>query len=262
METNATRYGIDMTTTEIAAVLARNPLIILPCGSVEQHGPHLPTGTDYYAAVVIGEAVARRLDAVLVPSCPIGVTPMHMPFAGTLTLSPETYGRVVEEIVLSAKSHGARQLLLLNWHEGNIPALAIVAEKLARQHDMTVVTVQACYVAEEMFGPQAGGLSHGGEIEAWTVLAYRPELVHLERATGGSDRERGAAMDRLRRTRSYQPVLQDIRAVAPSGWYGDPSPATPENAAMFLERIADAIAAEARDILADLEAVSRGPARI
>lgn len=254
---DVTRYTIDMTAPEIAAVLSRNPLVVLPCGSVEQHGPHLPTGTDYYAAVAIGDAVARRLDALLLPSCPVGVTPMHMPFAGTLSLEPETYARVVEEIVLSARSHGARQVLLMNWHEGNIPALSIAAERLARTHGMTVVAVQACYVAEEMFGREAGGLSHGGEIEAWSVLCYRPELVHLERAAGGSDWVRGAAMDRLRRTASYQPVLPDVRAIAPTGWYGDPTPATQEKADRFLQRIADEIADRAREMLAELETLRR-----
>ena len=82
----ATRYFIDLTQPEIAAQFRRNPLVILPAGSVEQHGPHLPAGTDIYASNVIGHAVAERMDGLVLPGGPLGVTPMHMPFEATITL--------------------------------------------------------------------------------------------------------------------------------------------------------------------------------
>src|SRR5258707_3002948 len=172
------RYFVDLTQPEIAAQLKRNPLVILPAGSVEQHGPHLPTGTDTLAATTIGHAVAERMDGLVLPGTPLGVTPMHMPFEGTLTLTPDTYMRVVTETCVSTARHGAKYLLILNWHEGNIPSLAIAAEALHRDHGMTVLTVQACYVAAEMFGHECGGLTHCGEIEALAGLAAPPQLVH------------------------------------------------------------------------------------
>ena len=130
-----TRYFVDLTQPEIAAQLKRNPLVILPAGSVEQHGPHLPAGTDIFAANVISHAVAERMDALVLPGGPLGVTPMHMPFEATLTLTPDTYQRVVTETCVSTAKHGAKYLLVLNWHEGNIPSLAIAAEQLHRDHD-------------------------------------------------------------------------------------------------------------------------------
>ena len=69
---------LKMTQPEAEAILKRSGLAILPMGSVEQHGPHLPCGTDYLASLVIGQQVADRVDALLVPFCPIGVTPFHM----------------------------------------------------------------------------------------------------------------------------------------------------------------------------------------
>ncbi|HUY50837.1 MAG TPA: creatininase family protein [Streptosporangiaceae bacterium] len=127
----------EMTDPEIAEALARNPRVILPMGSVEQHRPHLPTGTDFFD---IGSSLAQ---------------------------------------------HGCREFVILNWHEGNTPSLALVAERLHRELALVVV-VQACYVAEDQFGAHAGGLTHGGTIEAWSVLSCRPELVHLERAASPS----------------------------------------------------------------------------
>ena len=137
-----------------------------------------------------------------------------------------------------------------------------VAEALHREHNMSVLTVQACYVAAELYGADCGGLTHGGEIEALAVLAYRPDLVHLDRIDYSSDHELGHEMDRLRRTRSYQPVLTDVRSIAPTGWYGSPEHATVEKGLKMLNDIADAIAAEATAIFEQLERVQGGVAEV
>jgi creatinine amidohydrolase len=260
----ATRYFIDLTQPEIAAQLKSNPLVILPAGSVEQHGPHLPTGTDIYAANVIGHAVAERMDGLVLPGGPLGVTPMHMPFEGTITLTPDTYQRVVTETCASTAQHGAKRLLILNWHEGNIPSLAIASEKLHREVGMSVIVVQACYVAAELYGHDCGGLTHGGEIEALAVLAYQPELVHLDRIdnVNSSDHSHGRKWDRLRRTRSYQPVLRDIKTIAATGWYGAPEHATAAKGLKMLNDIADAIAKECAEIFALLDEAQGGTAEI
>src|SRR2546423_5368954 len=229
------RYFVELTQPEMAAQLKKNPLVILPTGSVEQHGPHLPTGTDTLAANVIAHAVAERMDGLVLPSTPLGVTPMHMPFEGTITLTPDTYMRVMTETCVSTARHGAKSLLILNWHEGNIPSLAIAAEALHREHGMTVLTVQACYVAAELYGKDCGGLTHGGEIEALAVLAYRPDLVHLDRIDYSSDHGHGRKWDGLRRTRSFQPVLRDIRTIASTGWYGAPEHPTGGKGARMLK---------------------------
>src|SRR5262249_45991157 len=128
------RYFVDLTQPEIAVQLKKNPLVILPAGSIQQHGPHLPTGTGTLAAHGIAPAVAERMDGLVLPSTPLGVTPMHMPFEGTITLTPDTYMRVVIETCVSTAKHGAKYLMILNWHEGNIPSLAIAAEALHREH--------------------------------------------------------------------------------------------------------------------------------
>lgn len=247
------RYLVDLTQPEIAGQLRKNPLVILPAGSIEQHGPHLPTGTDCFAARAIACAVAERMNGLVLPDSGLGVAQIHMGFEGTLTLTPETFRNMVVETCSSAAKHGARRLMLLNWHEGNIAALALAAEALHREHGMAVLTVQACYVADEMFGPECGGLSHGGEIEALAVLRFNPNLVHLERAKNSSGHVGGRKMDKLRRSRTYQPLLGDIRAIAPTGWYGNPQPATTQKAARMVDAVAGAIAAEAGEIFLQMD---------
>src|SRR3954452_2552609 len=174
------RYFSDLTQPEIAAQFKKNPFVILPCGSVEQHGPHLPTGTDTLAANVIAHAVAERMDGLVLPATPFGVTPMHMPFEGTITLTPDTYMRVQTETCVSTAKHGAKQLMIINWHEGNIPSLAITAESLHRDHGMSVLTVQACYVAEELYGHSCGGVAHRGVGDGLAGGEGRPRVDDLE----------------------------------------------------------------------------------
>ena len=108
----------------------------------------------------------------MLAACPLGVTPMHMPYEGTISLTPETYMRLTVETCASTARHGAKQLMILNWHEGNIPSLAIASEALHREHGMTVLTVQACYVAAELYGHDCGGLTHGGSYS--NTLAPKP----------------------------------------------------------------------------------------
>ncbi|MDQ1409609.1 MAG: creatinine amidohydrolase [Acidobacteriaceae bacterium] len=256
------RYFVELTQPEIAEQLKKNPLVILPAGSVEQHGPHLPTGTDIFAANVIAHAVAERMDGLVLPGGPLGVTPLHMPFEGTITLKADTFMRVVTETAASTAQHGAKYLLILNWHELNIPPLGVAAETLHRDFGMTVLTVQACFVAEELLGKECNGLTHGGEIETLAVMAYRPELVHLERIDNSSDHAHGKKIDGLRRTRSYQPVLTDVRSIAPTGWYGSPQHATAEKSARMLQVVADSIAKDAREVFRQLDIIQGGIAEL
>jgi creatinine amidohydrolase len=248
----------ELTDPEIAAALARSPRVILPMGSVEQHGPHLPTGTDSFAATAIALEVAEHLDALVLPLCPLGVTPMHMPYPGTVSLRPGTLQDVVIDIGSSLAAHGGREFVILNWHEGNIPTLALAAERLHREIGLAVVVVQACYVAEERFGPRAGGLTHGGKIETWSVLCCRPDLVHLDRAEGSGDRQRGELADQLRRDRSFQPVLTDVRTMSLTGWYGDPGGATEDEAKVFVAEMGTEIAARLDGVLRALATVQPG----
>src|ERR1700731_2139618 len=256
------RYFVELTQPEIADQLKKNPLVILPAGSVEQHGPHLPTGTDIFAANVIAHAVAERMDGLVLPGGPLGVTPLHMPFEGTITLTAETFMRMVTETAASTAQHGAKYLLILNWHELNIPALGVAAETLHRDFGMTVLTVQAFFVAEELFGKECNGLTHGGEIETLAVMAYRPELGHLERIDYSSARAHGRKIDGLRRTRSYQPVLTDVRSIAPTGWYGSPQHATVDQGQPMLDTVAGSLAKEAKEVFQQLDLLQGGIAEM
>ena len=239
----------EMRRPEVEELLQRTDLAVVATGSVEQHGPHLPYATDTYAAQLVAEALARRLGGVVLPFTPLGVTPLHMSFPGTLTLRPETYIALLLDVCNSALRHGLRRFVIVNWHEGNIPAIQLAASRLVQESGCRVVLLQACYLAEELFGEEVGGLTHGGEIEALPVLLHRPQLVRLDQVRDSSDRRHGTTMDRRRRSKAVSLVLRDIREVAPTGWYGDPAPATVEKARRLFDRLVERAAQEVNHLL-------------
>ncbi|MGH9109846.1 MAG: creatininase family protein [Acidimicrobiales bacterium] len=242
----------ELTSPEVAAAMAERPLAIVPCGSTEQHGPHLPTGTDYYASLALAERVASETGGVVLSGLQFGVTPIHAGFPGTVSLAPETYQAVLYEMVASVASHGALEAVFVNWHEGNIPSLAIVGARLTRELGLSVVLAHACYVAEELYGEKLGGLTHGGAIEAGAVLAVRPDLVHYDRLGPADDSPGERTEDKARRGKAFQSVLRDIREIAPAGWYGSSERMSPDDASEMMDAVAAVVAREVSSRLAHL----------
>ncbi len=141
---------LDITSPTVADHLARNPVAVIPFGSVEQHGPHLPNGTDTMAAQVIADQVAARLEALVVPFGPYGVTPIHAGHPGTISLGRATFEALLTDIGTELVRMGATVLVFVNWHEGNNASLDAVATDLQSRHSITVITSHACYVAQRL----------------------------------------------------------------------------------------------------------------
>src|SRR3990172_9619053 len=113
-----------MTWPDIRDELSRGrTTVVVPFGAVEQHGPHLPLGTDAIFGDEIGLAVAERLDAFLAPTVRVGFSPHHMAFAGTLTVDEEAFQAVAGQIVRALAGHGFQRIVLLPTHGGNFRPL-------------------------------------------------------------------------------------------------------------------------------------------
>jgi creatinine amidohydrolase len=238
---------------EAAQALAETRTAVVVAGSVEQHGPHLPLGTDYLAALGIGERVAGLLGAPLAVLSPVGVAPYHRFWPGSLSLRPETLVALFVDVAAGLVAAGVERLLAVNWHEGNTATLRLAAQEAQLRHEhLQVAIAEAHLVALDLSGGELP-LTHAGSLETAAVLAVDESLVDLARATDATPDEIGAEGHELFRRRDVFPVLRDFRDVAPSGWYGDPEAVTRERAEELLVGVAERIAARARETWETLE---------
>lgn len=242
-----------LTRYEIEEKLEANGLVIIPTGSVEQHGRHLPVGTDSYAVNAVARRVAAELDGLLVPFTSLGVTPLHAKMSGAIDLKSETLMSLFEDVCESLISHGADKIVVVNWHEVNSAPIETCATQLQMEHpDVRFVMSHANFAAQKLY-EDYHDLTHGGPLEVLPVLGTRPDLVHLDRATDSSDEEHASKMDDLRRNRRAYPIIPDVRIMYESGWYGDLSEVEQKDPEEFLDRVARACASDVAETLDVLE---------
>lgn len=244
-----------------AQLIGGSGVAVLVAGSIEQHGSHLPLGTDAFAALSIGERVAERLDTVVTTLGPVGVAHYHGSWAGSLTLTPDTLAAVFAEICGGLRGAGARRVLVVNWHEGNSATLRLAADRCQRVHDVCIVVAEA-HVITHSLHPEEMEFTHAGSMETAAVLAYDASLVRLDQATRPSDRAAGDAAHALFRRPDVYPIMRDFHDVAPTGWYGHPERADAGRAEEIAEEVSDHIVRRAQEVWAALDAqASTSPSR-
>lgn len=195
--------------------------LLIPVGSLEQHGPHLPLDTDARIAVALAEGIAaRRADTLVAPVVTYGSSGEHRAFAGTLSIGTETLRSVLIE--LGRSNAWFAHLAFVNGHGGNLDALTEATATLVGE-GRSVVTLAAS---------TPGGDAHAGRTETSLMLAIAPDLVRLERAEAGSVRPLDELLPTLREN--------GVGAVSPNGVLGDPAGASAAEGRTLLRAMIDA----------------------
>ncbi len=203
------------------------PLVVVPLGSVEQHGRHLPLVTDTVVAVAVAEAVVPELPgSVLAPALAYGASGEHEDFPGTISIGTEALGALLVEYGRSV-GRWAGQLLVVNGHGGNLDALR-TAVPLLRSEGRDVAW-SPCGLP--------GGDAHAGRTETSLLLHVEPGAVREALAAPGVTAPIGGLLPRLR--------AEGVRAVSPDGVLGDPFGASAAEGAQFLADLTARLAAAA-----------------
>ncbi|MFF9277876.1 mycofactocin biosynthesis peptidyl-dipeptidase MftE [Streptomyces griseosporeus] len=209
----------------------RAPTVLLPLGSCEQHGPHLPLDTDTTVACVVASRAAQRLraeaDVLVAPCQPYGASGEHEGFPGTVSVGHDALRLLVTEIGRSMLRWAGR-LLVVNGHGGNLRSLAdAVAGLRSESRD---VAWWPCL--------PPGSDAHAGHTETSMMLRLRSSAVRRERAVAGPTDPVHLLMDRL--------VTESVRGVSPSGVLGDPAGARASEGERLVDGMADRLAADIR----------------
>ena len=200
--------------------------LLVPTGSVEQHGPHLPLDTDIRIAAAVAEAATAELgpDFVVAPPISYGASGEHQGFPGTVSIGTLALTTLLVEYARSACEWTAR-MVFVNGHGGNVDAL---------RSAVGLLRVEGREVAWCSAAVSGGGDAHAGHTETAVLLHLSPQLVRTEERRPGNTAPLAELMPRLR--------AGGVRAVSDSGVLGDPTTATAaDGARLFDEMIRDCV---------------------
>lgn len=211
---------------------------VVPTGSTEQHGPALPLGTDTIVATHFADVAAERDGVIRTPPVPVGVSPHHRHFDGSLWVGEETFKTYVEEIVRSLASHGIERIVLVNGHGGNVGALSRVGRRLRADAVAYAPTWNWWEAVDEQLDAtfdEPGG--HAGHGETSMLLAIDESLVESDRLDAAGE---GAPPGWGKRVHGAD-VGFDTLDFTPTGAVGDPTAADAEIGESLRSDAADAL---------------------
>ena len=217
-EEKVKNYLPHMTWPEVQDLLTRSDMVIFPVASIEQHGPQLPLGTDYLAAVEQAKLIAQKTDVLVAPILLPGLSPYHMEFPGTITLSSDTIQRVYYEAALSLIHHGFRRFLILNGHTGNQYISRYLADRLNQETEAVAVDLNDAAALirtpNTSTGPRQPASSafdrHAGVGETSSGLYLFPGLVEMNNATPNQVTLPGVLQEMLPQVKSGDPVASFV----------------------------------------------------
>jgi creatinine amidohydrolase len=232
-------YAADKTWPELGDYVAEESVAIVPLGSTEQHGPHLPLATDHLIAESLAREAADRTGYLCTPTIQVGVSPHHRQFHGTMWVDPPAFRSYVESMSRNLAYHGVDRVVYVNAHGGNVQHLREVGRRL--RDDETMYAIEWMWnesipdLVSDLFehnGP------HGGPKETALIMHVARELVREDRLADARD---GGVVDlseahmREHGARTFYDAVENSE----NGVFGDQTDATPEKGARLFDAAAD-----------------------
>jgi creatinine amidohydrolase len=244
--------------TELERLARQEMVALVPLGSMEQHGLHLPFSTD----TVIVTELARRVEHHLpnltlrLPTMWLGHSQHHLAFPGSISLDPRPYADMVKGICQSLVTGGFRRIFLLNGHGGNqvpVPvALRELKSELKGTPGLHIAFASYWWLGQEAISSvresPLGGVSHAGEMETSIILALHPERVALDRVRRDGETKGSSYITPKDLQRSTKVVMvEDFEEISETGTIGHPDVASADKGEQFLSGIVEALIAFVKD---------------
>ena len=238
----------EMTAFEIKDVDRENVLVVLPIAAVEQHGPHMPTGTDNFLCTAVAEALEQSMPekVLLAPTQWLGASAHHLRIGATLDSPLEVYIETLMGMARSVLNDGFRRILLLNGHGGNIDPMRVALRRIQNEYVDRLLSA-TCYwdVADQFIKQSLDGahqfVGHACEFETSMLMHLRPELVKLELVKDAGE----LITDNL----GGVYISRDLRQRTAEGRTGRPDLASAEKGAMLFAGILEALVATVGSLL-------------
>jgi len=239
---------------QVDALPRETTLLVLPTAAIEQHGHHLPLATDTLINNLLLGHVLQKLPADLpvyaLPPVQYGKSNEHIGFAGTLSVSANTFMAVLRDVGASVSKAGFRNLALYNTHGGNTALVDVMARDLRAEFGLRTFTMHGSGgIAFEGLDPQERAYGfHAGEVETSFLLTSVPELVDRSSYTANyiADVNKPGLLMPENAPATFAWLTRDIAA---SGVMGDPRPASAEKGARWLEQASTRLAATLQEMV-------------
>ena len=245
---------------EISEMDTGKTVVLIPLGSVEQEGTHLPLGVDAYAAEALADAAAKEAGALAGPPLPIGYSGWFFEYPGVISLRMETVLSYLRDYCDSLFSSGFRKIIFVNGHAGNSPAVDLVAHELVRKHDDARIAMAGVWQLSDAFAKNSAMLhekkfTHAGEVMTSVMLYLQGENVDMGRARAEYVKSPsppfvtksslgGAEFNGI----GGISVYDRTKKLTASGTMGDPMAATAEKGRALFDQIKSHIAEMARNL--------------
>lgn len=239
----------ELTWPAIEKMAKENAIVIIPVGSIEQHGPHLPVSTDILISSTVSRRVAEIMNdnghpTLVTPGVWTGNSLHHMMFAGTITFDYSQFANVLKQICFCVKQHGFSRIAFINGHGGNASPLRVSLIEINKMLGRPAFTINYWDSArEEMKNilDTDKDIGHSGEAETSIILALRPDLVDrpFDQATG-PDRPDPEEIDQRKGAMAYTFRTMDARTDI--GVIGNAGSATQEKGEQILEAVTNNLA--------------------
>ncbi|MFQ6050271.1 MAG: creatininase family protein [Candidatus Hydrothermarchaeota archaeon] len=223
-------YLLEHLTWRDTESLLPNKVVLIPIGATEEHGYHLPLGTDTTIVSEIAKKLAEEIDVIVAPTISYGNSLSLMDWSGTVSLEPETIIKMLEDTMMSLIKHGVKKIIFLNGHGGNTSAIKIAGKRVNSKTGAKIILINWWELIEERIKEvcEKEGL-HAGEAETSLMLALRSDLVRSR-----DMKEEQRTLKKIKKIHILEKFhIEDI----PSGTIGDPSLASEKKGKILLETI-------------------------
>ena len=235
----------EMTNPEVEAFLERSRTVIVPVGTVEQHGPHGPLATDTLVPTEVARRAAPRVDAVVAPAVAYGLSYPHVGFTGVAHIRIPTFMALIEDIAVTLAEMGFRRIAFLNGHYDNTYAIAYACAAAAPRLPKGTRAFPINYwdgmtqeQAAEFFDPSNGLHANAGETSA--VMAIDPDLVDLDAANAEMPPFPAVTNQPAVHTAFFFSSPGSVYRATHSGTWGDGTKSSVELGRRYLDVVVDA----------------------
>ena len=231
---------------ELGEAVKRQPVVVLPIGSVEDHGPHLPLDTDNFLIGTICEEAARRAggDILLMPLIPYGFETHHMDFPGTIDIGMEHLLHFVLDVTKSVAHHGFRRILIADGHGSNMPILDLVARRTILETEALCAAFLwpslATAAIRSVRQTPRGGMAHACELETSVYLHLDGERVQMDKAARDMEMPPSEFIWQDLVDGPGVLCMDEWTRFSKSGVCGDPTPATAAKGKVVFEAVVEA----------------------